>query len=414
MPVQDSCISLDENIHENRHIPRRYSHCTPHALPWSKSHITILKTGHVVDLLAPLIRRFEERLKHIRRNIEDLGHDLLEAQSQEQVRAHHFSIGHGHAAMDEESTAEMQEPTATGQEGETANTHAAKRSDSAITLIGESPLTASGSKVDVDRTMKPWESEGAETANSTHAAGEAAARLTGATGGSSSGAKAGADDHDEEANGVIQNTQAAGENAIEAGNVGKEFTKEPVEETTGQEADSSENSPPLSQHHPEYATVARERHSHSKTLPSPLAQEIGNRAFPLAEEGTSCAAFHALAAEAVWAGFTGSDRVERPPESVWDPRGGDRWGTAAFFADRLGERESEAVPGLPQCELLKLDQKGGVIVDGNQYPTCSGSMRHTAARAIRFAAVSSRRGFLKHAAETAAKEVRLVAHVVTR
>lgn len=189
----------------------------------------------------------------------------------------------------------------------------------------------------------------------------------------------------------------------------------------------------------------------SKTLPDSLAREIGDRAFPLAlaagkeggdkgegkeengdgeegaveeggasSRGVTCAAFHALAAEAVWAGFNGSNCVEKPPDNVWDPRGGDRWGTAAFFAEKIGEREDEAVQGLPRHSKMLIPQVdnissggtgGGGRGDGRggrclgQHPVSDSSASHAAARAVCMAAVSSRRGFLKQAAEEAAKEV---------
>lgn len=204
----------------------------------------------------------------------------------------------------------------------------------------------------------------------------------------------------------------------------------------------------------EVASVKTRQSNMSRILPDSLAQEIGDRAFPLAlttehgdnkqegeeeeEEGEGkkgkeengegeekeqrdkggsrrgvfCAAFHALAAEAVWAGLNGSERVEKPPESVWDSRGGDRWGTAAFFAEQIGEREEEAAPGLPQqAKILMRQADGGVGIGcvegggGCSGPLSGSSARHATARAMCMAAVSSRRGFLKQATEEAAKEV---------
>lgn len=136
-------------------------------------------------------------------------------------------------------------------------------------------------------------------------------------------------------------------------------------------------------------------------LPDSVVQEIAAHAFPLAE-GVSCAAFHCLAAEAVWAGFNGSDRVEKPPGPVWATRGGDRWGTAAFFAERITEREDEAIVSLPQSAAILLESSAGFSTT----PLSRSSLTHAAARGVRLAAVSSRRGFLKQAMDMAAEEVR--------
>lgn len=132
------------------------------------------------------------------------------------------------------------------------------------------------------------------------------------------------------------------------------------------------------------------------TLPIFLAEGVETRAFPLAE-GISCAAFHALAAEAVWAGFNGSNRVDKPPELVWHPRGGDRWGTAAFFAEEI----ADYIPKLPVSAYTLCDKEGGA----HTIPLTGSSAKHASARRVCLAAVSSRRGFLKEAMETAANEV---------
>ena len=142
-----------------------------------------------------------------------------------------------------------------------------------------------------------------------------------------------------------------------------------------------------------------------RSLPDSLELEVGNRAFPSSQEGIACLAFHALAAEAVWAGLNGSGRVEKPPESVWDPRGGDRWATAAFFAETLGERGEDVGPGLPQMEVFQVNKEGGSGGCGSGHPLSGSSARHAAARVMYLAAVSSRRGFLQQATDTAAKEV---------
>lgn len=135
-------------------------------------------------------------------------------------------------------------------------------------------------------------------------------------------------------------------------------------------------------------------------LPGALIERVEARAMPLAD-GVSCAAFHALAAEAVWAGFSGSDRVERPPESVWRARGGDRWGAAAFFAEHIGGREEEVAPGLPRSTTVVFDKEG----NERSVPLSESSARHSSARRARLAAVSARRGFVKRAMRTAAEEV---------
>ena len=144
-------------------------------------------------------------------------------------------------------------------------------------------------------------------------------------------------------------------------------------------------------------------------LPVALAESIGQRAFPLAEGGISCEAFHALAAEAVWAGLNGSECVQKPPESVWKTRGGDRWGTAAFFAVCLGNPQDEAVPGLPSATIpLAKNNVEDIGDDDCQHPLSGSSARHARAYARHLSSMSSKRAFLKQANDAATKEVNIL------
>lgn len=149
-----------------------------------------------------------------------------------------------------------------------------------------------------------------------------------------------------------------------------------------------------------------------RVLPDSLIHAIRERAFPLANERVTCEAFHALTAEAIWAGFNGSEWLQKPPESVWEARGGDRWGTAAFFAERLGEREEEAVPGLPMSMILTTgNHKEDSSDDLGGRPLSCSSARHAMAREVRLASASSRRGFLKQANDAAAREVKFISSI---
>lgn len=142
-------------------------------------------------------------------------------------------------------------------------------------------------------------------------------------------------------------------------------------------------------------------------LPDSLVDEINARAFPVAD-GILCEAFHALAAEAVLAGLRGSKRVQKPPESVWRARGGDRWGVAAFFAERINDRgdRGEDVVACPPSSAPRLGDNGS---DGPDNAPLSGpSARHASARRQRLAAMSSRREFLKQANDAATEEVLLL------
>lgn len=327
-----------------------------------------------------LCERFEERLKQIRRNLEDLAHDLLAVKREEELAKHGFALGHSYTA----GTTEREE------EADGNNTD---------------PLTATGEQESVEEHQtRP---EGIPTP-----AAEAAPAVSG--GGSESPNPT---VEAKEESSVEQGTQAAGEAATEAGHQSDrhkeaaENNNNTEQQTVGDQKDILHPRQPETTEKRSHAAAAaaavtavvtRDPPNEKRSLPDSLELEVGNRAFPFPDEGIACPAFHALAAEAVWAGLSGSDRVEKPPESVWDPRGGDRWGTAAFFAERLGEREEEVTPGLPQMKVLQVNRGGG---SGGGHPLSGSSARHAAARVVCLAAVSSRRGFLQQATEMAVEEV---------
>lgn len=328
-----------------------------------------------------LCERFEERLKQVRRNLEDLAHDLLAVKKEEELAKHGFALGHSHTVdtkgEEEADGNNTDQLTATG-EHETAEEH----------------------------QTRP---EGIPT--------PAAEMVPAVSGGGSESPSAAVEAKEESSAG--QGTQAAGEAATEAGHQ-SDRNQEAAENNNNAEqqmlGDQKDN---LHPRQPETtdkrsraaaaasatAVVDRGAPNEKRNLPNSLELEVGNRAFPFPDEGIACPAFHALAAEAVWAGLSGSVRVEKPPESVWDPRGGDRWGTAAFFAERLGEREEEVTPGLPQMKVLQANREGGGGGSGGGHPLSGGSARHAAARVVCLAAVSSRRGFLQQATDTAVEEV---------
>lgn len=188
------------------------------------------------------------------------------------------------------------------------------------------------------------------------------------------------------------------------------------QQTPEQQVDGSITASPSFSHHVDAAQKSEtrskwtdaKRQRNLRVLPDSLVDAIRERPFPLANEGVACEAFHALAAEAIWAGFNGSERLQKPPETVWEARGGDRWGTAAFFAERLREREEEAVPGLPRSTILTTsNHKEDSSNDPDGRPLSGSLARHAIAREGRLASVSSRRAFLKQANDTAAREVNL-------
>ena len=233
-----------------------------------------------------------------------------------------------------------------------------------------------------------------------------AAGMTPTVNGDGSGSPSATAEAKEESS-VEQGTQAAGEAATEAGNQSDRHQEAAKNNNAEKQLDDQKDN--VHPRHPEKtdtrAAAVDCDVSNRRRLPDSLELEVGNRAFPFANERVVCPAFHALAAEAVWTGLSDSGRVEKPLESVWDPRGGDRWGTAAFFAETLGEREEEAVPGLPQTKVLQVNREGGGDRGGCGHPLAGTSARHAAARVVCLAAVSSRRGFLQQASDTAVEEV---------
>lgn len=399
-----------------------------------------------------------------------MAHDLLAATREEQLETHDFALGYGASAKNTDTTIDAEASEAGADTKQAHNTPGEE---------GTAPVAA----VEADATERAADQHEKETA--TAASAVATASPIRDPSAASDPPISSSPEKERGAQGVEQHTtQAAGEPAIEKASKGDGSSHEGTTKTgdTGVEEQQQLSSSQAEEHGlpasnlpgaPDQDGLAvavevvgiKERQSNiSKTLPDSLAQEIGDRAFPLAhttersdnekeeeeegrrkgeekegnikteekeeqEQGSSsrggvfCAAFHALAAEAVWAGLNGSDRVEKPPESVWDPRGGDRWGTAAFFAEQIGEREEEVAPGLPQQAKMLMSQarstsgdgSGGVGVGGSiggggggcsgGHPLSGGSVRHAKARAVCMAAVSSRRGFLQQATEEAANEV---------
>lgn len=333
--------------------------------------------------------RFEKRLTLVRRNLEELAHDLLATKRKEEEETLQFAIGHGsvkdvHHGENGTGNQESNEETK-------GSVHKRNRpKEECRTTV----TTVVGAKYDT-----------AEVTGNT--AGDALAEeVAPALEARECGAIADQD------RGKQNTQQSAGETAAECR--AEDYLCEVTSKIVQQEdADSKSSSSPATAI-PETicgadgqsAEVASELlRRDPRSLPDSVAQNICLRAFPLSEESISCAAFHALAAEAVWAGLNGSDRVEKPSEAVWDARGGDRWGTAAFFADSLGKRQEEALPGLPLTEMLHVDQTGN---EGSSsgHPLSGSAARHAATWAVSLAAMSSRRGFLKKAAEVAAQEVR--------
>lgn len=394
------------------------------------------------------VHRFEARLKQVRRNLEDLAHDLLAAKRAEELEMHGFALGHANQTgtnkckqsgddnpEDGNATVSTTMDHSAGKDDNNAGTRA--NAASAASPLGRNPAAPSGPLV-------PSTPEGGEDhrveQKTTQAAGEAATE---------EGSDASLDGDRCDPAATTNTARTDTEEQRRLGNAQPEEQSASLSRFPGAMG--------LDEYRRSVAgavdgVTERPSSQVSKTLPASFVQDICDRAFPLAlpateemeesqgephgkEEGVeeegkeelergagsssgrgvSCAAFHALAAEAVWAGLNGSDRVEKPPETVWDPRGGDRWGTAAFFAEQIGEREEEAAPGLPRkTKLLKL-QIDGNVGDGDsnvgggcssEHPLSGSSARHATARTLCMAAVSSRRGFLKQAAEEAAKEVR--------
>lgn len=320
----------------------------------------------------------EKRLRQIRCNLEDLAHDLLSAKKSEELQIYGIAAGH----KDEKVVGK-----------DTPNTGDTEETETETETIQQIHLEATSASA-AETSVKHGHVAQAEA--------NAQEKILASA--------------DDDKRSFEQGTQVQSEEVAEVIGTANEH-QDQVENTAEQPLGCSEKSP-LPQLHPDstmalnYAdqTMSGNHEKRNlKTLPDSLVQEIRERAFPLAEEGVSCAAFHALAAEALWAGFNGSCGVEKPPKSVWSPRGGDRWSTAAFFAYRVGEREEEASPGLPQMKMLRfdIDDEGRrkSYNSGGGHPIAGNSARHAAAHTVCMAALSSRRGFLHKAAKVAAEEV---------
>lgn len=323
------------------------------------------------------MRRSECRLQQIRRNLEDLAHELLAAKKRQEKETHRFAVGHSYELAVEEDTTEGEAPVIKerGADEEPKNSRPEGADVPSVTAVATT--STDDSRIETDGSL--------ETGQVDHGANLEAPNET--------APPALAPDE--------PYTQAPGENATEASQ--NRSHQQVAEQEEALNDDVHVLPSPLPTASGNATTCKRPKPT---VIPDSIAEEVGERAFPRAEEGIACEAFFSLAAEAVWAGFNGSGRVEKPSRAVWDPRGGDRWGTAAFFADRLGEREEEAIPGLPTINILtpsKGKEDGG---GGGRHPLSESSARHARARTVVLASVSSRRGFLKQAIDTAAKEVR--------
>lgn len=332
--------------------------------------------------------RFEKRLTLVRRNLEELAHDLLAAKRKEEEETLQFAIGHGSVKdvhYGENGTGNQKSNEETKGSAHKRNRPKEECRATVTTVVGAKYDTAELTGNTVGDALSEEVAPALEARKCDAVADQ---------------------------DGGKQNTQqSAGETAAECGAVddrGEATSKIVQQEDADPKSPSSpaaaipENNREADEQSAEVASEPLGRDPRS--LPDSVAQNISLRAFPLSEESISCAAFHALAAEAVWAGLNGSDRVEKPSKAVWDARGGDRWGTAAFFAESLGKREEEALPGFPHTEMLHVGQAGNEGSSGG-HPLSGSAARHAATWTVSLAAMSSRRGFLKKAAEVAAQEV---------
>lgn len=395
-----------------------------------------------------------------------MAHDLLAAKRAEQLETHDFALGYG-AGASAKSTDRTGGAEASEAEADTKQAHNTSGEE------GSASVTA----VEVDATERTADQAEKKESATNAASVSTVSRRSGDSTAAGIPPTPSPPEEEGEVQRVEQNTtQAAGEAATEevsggdrGGDRSTRAGTTKADSTDAEEQSQLSTSQAKKEHTPTPNLLGgsggvrvKVRQSNlSKILPDSLAQEIGDRAFPLAltkeqhdnddeeteetkekgaEEGAGegeekekeergngssrggvvFAAFHALAAEAVWAGLNGSGRVEIPPLRVWDSRGGDRWGTAAFFAEQIGEREEEAAPGVPQQAKMLMrqahstsdDDVGGVGGScSGEHPLSGSSARHATARAVCMAAVSSRRGFLKQASEEAAKEVCILEEV---
>lgn len=322
----------------------------------------------------------------MRRHLEELAHDLIIAKKREEEDDHNFAVGHGQV---EGTLFNEQGPNSAagslgvnGEEWEHDKDTVARVSPTKWNSGEINPNEEQNEKPTIEHPAANDQSVDDSTPEPPAASLPKTTTVT----------------MEEELNGK-SGTQPAGEAATETGT---KLQAEPAPDTESSAMSVVALTEQLDGLADTFPSISKATNG---ILPDSLAQEIASRALPLAE-GVTCEAFHALAAEAVWAGFNGTNRVKKPQESVWDCRGGDRWGTAAFFAERIVEREDEAVPGLPRTAAALLVQSDGASGgSGHKHPLSGRAARHAAARGVRLAAVSSRRGFLNQATDVAAQEV---------
>lgn len=340
----------------------------------------------------------------------------------EEGSSHEFAIGHGRVKRISHKGQQDSNDVTAGDASKVKTEDSTPENVSvAATKIAENEANAGESGIGANEGLAPnypaESKEGAENgAPETPGLHTAADAQRASISPSTPGATSPQGRPSEEGSNGVTGTQPAGESVTEAGTEpGQEqqSVSSGKAELTPMDAASSEEQ--LSDEMAQLSSGAPSSSilkANGGILPDSLAEEVASRAFPQAE-GVSCEAFHALAAEAVWAGFNGSNRVEKPPHFVWAPRGGDRWGTAAFFAETIGRREEEVVLGLPRTVSTPLLERGdleGGRMGGdrkNNRPRSGRAAWHAAMRKLRMAAVSSRRGFLKEATNVAAQEVNL-------
>lgn len=365
--------------------------------------------------------RLEKRLSTVRRYLEELAHDLIVGKQREEGNSHEFSIGRGPVKQISDNGQESNDVAANNAFKVEVKDNTPGNVSVAAMKIAENDANVeeSGNRVNEGRAAdylavdKQGAENGAPGAPGLHTAVDAQrASISSPKPGETSPQ---VPPSEEGSNGGT-GTQPAGESVTEAdsktGQEQQSVSSGNSELTSMSAASSGEQLSDGMGGMGDGAPSSSISKANGGILPASLAEEVANRAFPLAA-GVSCEAFHALAAEAVWAGFIGSDRVEKPPQLVWASRGGDRWGTAAFFAETIGHREEEVVLGLPQTVgsplLGRSDSVGSRRGSGRNRnrPQSGRAARHAATRKVRLAAVSSRRGFLKEAANAAAQEVNL-------
>lgn len=333
----------------------------------------------------------------MRRQLEELAHDLIDSKRREEEANHNFAIG---SSQTKGTTVDARGPKYAADAFKADEGADQQKTD--VTEIPISSTTANFVERETtigDQPAITQQCGSGETAATANEGSDAAQKLTASPPNVITGAT------QKEMRGERSN-QTAGEAAVE---VRVETADEPIENTGVSIAADTVEFDHIDNAKADYAIEQDNAivTANAGILPYSVVQEIATRAFPLAD-GVACGAFHALAAEAMWAGFNGLARVEKPPASVWDARGGDRWGTAAFFAEQINEREEESTPGLRRtASSLRggTDGPGGGEGAVGIPPVTGSSARHAATRRVRLAAVSSRRGFLMEAMRVAANEV---------